>query len=174
MGDRRPVGEIEFNPLGDAADLISQVTVREKPRTEVVEEPAPQETVVAPTTQKVVKLKAQQAAKEPLAGKKKQIEEDPLKDFVICKFKVPRSDYMAAKKIVAQLEDELNARIDLSNLGRGWLTRLITAEKEVIEAARHQEKLKTPNSRNPLEVAEVDHVMSVVQSVAFRRAEPVR
>lgn len=174
MGDRRPAGEKEFNPLGDAADLISQVTVREKPRTEVVEEPVPQKTIVAPTTQKVVKLKAQQPVKEPTVEKKKQIEEDPLKDFVICKFKVPRSDYMAAKKIVAQLEDELNARIDLSNLGRGWLTRLITAEKEVIEAARHQEKLKTPNSRNPLEVAEVDHVMSVVQSVAFRRAEPVR
>ncbi len=174
MGDRRPAGEKEFNPLGDAADLISQVTIREKSHTEVIEEPAPQKNTEAPTSQKVVKLKAQETPKEPTAKKKKQIEEDPLKDFVICKFKVPRSDYVAAKKIVAQLEEELNARIDLSNLGRGWLTRLITAEKEVIEAARHQEKLKTPNSRNPLEVAEVDHVMSVVQSVAFRRAEPVR
>ena len=174
MGDRRPAGEVEFNPLGDAADLISQVTAREVSRADVVEERLPQKDIVAPPPKEIVKFKAQEKAIEPSDEKKKGIEEDPLKDFVICKFKVPRSDYVAAKKIVAQLEEELNARIDLSNLGRGWLTRLITAEKEVIEAARHQEKLKTPNSRNPLEVAEVDHVMSVVQSVAFRRAELVR
>jgi hypothetical protein len=174
MGDRRPAGEIEFNPLGDAADLISQVTIREKSRVEVVEEPAPQRHIAVPSPKKIVKLKAPEPVKATTNERKKEIEEDPLKDFVIYKFKVPRTDYVAAKKIVAQLEEELNAHIDLSNLGRGWLTRLITAEKEVIEAARHQEKLKTPNSRNPLEVAEVDHVMSVIQSVAFRRAEPVR
>lgn len=174
MGDRRPAGEPEFNPLGDAADLISQVTTRENSRADVVEERPPQKPATSRSQKKVVNFKTPEAANEPTDEKKKAVEEDPLKDFVICKFKVPRSDYVAAKKIVAQLEEELNARIDLSNLGRGWLTRLITAEKEVIEAARHQEKLKTPNSRNPLEVAEVDHVMSVVQSVAFRRAEPVR
>ena len=95
-------------------------------------------------------------------------------EFVTCKFKVPRSDYIQAKKIVSLLEEELHARIDLSNLGRGWLTRLITAEKEVIDAARQQEKLKTPNPRNPLEVAEVDHAMTVLQSVAFRRAAAIR
>lgn len=106
-------------------------------------------------------------ASEPPAAK-------PNEEFAIFKFKVPRSDYLQAKKIVSQLEDERHARIDLSNLGRGWLTRLITAEKEVIDAARQEEKLKTPNPRNPLEVAEVDHAMTVIQSVAFRRAGVVR
>ena len=95
-------------------------------------------------------------------------------DMVEISFEVSRSDYTQAKRIVSMLEDELHARIDLSNLGRGWLTRLITAEKEVIDAARQQDKLKTPNPRNPLEVAEVDHAMTVVQSVAFRRATILR
>jgi hypothetical protein len=95
-------------------------------------------------------------------------------EFLTFKFKVPRSDYLQAKRILALLEEELGARIDLANLGRGWLTRLITAEKEILEAAKHQERLKTPNPRNPLEVAEVDHAMTVIQSVAFRRAAAVK
>jgi hypothetical protein len=95
-------------------------------------------------------------------------------EFLTFKFKVPRSDYMHAKRILSLLEEELGARIDLTNLGRGWLTRFITAEKEILEAARHQERLKTPNPRNPLEVAEVDHAMTVIQSVAFRRAAAVK
>ena len=72
------------------------------------------------------------------------------------------------------LENELNARIDLSNLGQGWLIRLITSEKELLEAAKHQQKLLTPNSRDPLQLAEFDHSMAVVQLVAFRRADPVK
>jgi len=104
----------------------------------------------------------------------KKQEQKRTEDLVTFKFKVSRSDYKQAKDILAELERELGARIDLSNLGRGWITRLITAEKEIIDAARQQEKLKTPNSRNPLEVAEVDHAMTVIQSVAFRRATPVR
>jgi hypothetical protein len=75
------------------------------------------------------------------------------------------------KRLLAALEEELDARIDLSNIGRGWITRLITAEKEVLEAARGREKLKTPNPRDPLEVAEVDHAMAIIQSSAFRRAK---
>jgi hypothetical protein len=113
-----------------------------------------------------------QATSRPAA--RRRIGARSQEEFVTFKFKVPRSDYIQAKKIVSILENELHARIDLSNLGRGWLTRLITAEKEVIDAARQQEKLKTPNPRNPLEVAEIDHAMTVVQAVAFRRATVVR
>ncbi len=63
-------------------------------------------------------------------------EEEPLKppkereEYVICKFKVPKSDYQRVKRLLAALEEELDARIDLSNIGRGWITRLITADKE--------------------------------------------
>jgi hypothetical protein len=91
--------------------------------------------------------------------------------FVICKFKVSKSDYQRVKRLLATLEEMLDARIDLSNIGRGWITRLITAEKEVIDAARGHEKLKTPNPRDPLEVAEIDHAMAIIQSVAFRKTQ---
>ena len=87
------------------------------------------------------------------------MEKSQKEDSVVFKFNVPRSDYVAAKRIVSMLENELNARIDLSNLGRGWLTRLMTLEKELLEAAKHP-KLRTPNSRYPLQVAEVDHSMA--------------
>jgi len=51
---------------------------------------------------------------------------------------------------------------------------VFTAEKELMEAAKHQQKLKTPNSHDPLQIAEVDHTLAVIQSVAFRRADPVK
>jgi hypothetical protein len=95
-------------------------------------------------------------------------------EFVICKFKVPKSEYVNVRRILHELQDELGARIDLANLGRGWLTRLITAEKELLDAARQQEKLKTPNPRNPLELADIDHAMALIQSIAFRRADPIK
>ncbi len=172
MGSRRPEGEREFNPLDDSADLISQVVggSSQKPYSHQKQGSQPlQETSFQPN-QKVIEIK-EIIRDEPT---KYEIEKSQKEESVVFKFNVPRSDYIAAKKIVAMLEEELNARIDLSNLGRGWLTRLITSEKEILEAAKHQQKLRTPNSRDPLQVAEVDHSMAVVQSVAFRRAAPVK
>ncbi len=196
MGERRPPGEKEFSPLDDTLGLISSVlsgggeNTAQKIELPSAPVPAPiipseekrplePERLSAPEPKRVATVKQLPAKLEGLKVRDPEPEqeravEDDKEEFVTLKFKVARSDYAQAKKILAALEEELRARIDISNLGRGWITRLITAEKEILDAARNQEKLKTPNSRNPLEVAEVDHAMTIIQSVAFRRAEPVR
>jgi hypothetical protein len=176
MGDRRPAGEKEYSPLDDSSDLIRRVLSV----TAAAEEPMLPAASVK--EEKVVHMAI--AEKSPLSKPpppRKELEQRAPEarpaqrdEFLTFKFKVPRSDYAHAKRILSLLEEELGARIDLANLGRGWLTRFITAEKEILEAARHQERLKTPNPRNPLEVAEVDHAMTVIQSVAFRRAATVK
>jgi hypothetical protein len=171
MGSRRPEGEREFNPLDDSADLISQVVSGNNQPLQKKEVPQAFQERVAQPKQNIIEIKKTDPIEDP---PKSEIEKSQKEDSVVFKFNVPRSDYVAAKRIVTMLENELNARIDLSNLGRGWLTRLITAEKELLEAAKHQQKLRTPNSRDPLQVAEVDHSMAVVQSVAFRRSAPVK
>ena len=173
MGSRRPEGEREFNPLDDSADLISQVVSGNSNNQPLQKREVPQafQERVAQPKQKIIEIKKTDIIED---ASKSEIEKSQKEDSVVFKFNVPRSDYVAAKRIVTMLENELNARIDLSNLGRGWLTRLITAEKELLEAAKHQQKLRTPNSRDPLQVAEVDHSMAVVQSVAFRRSAPVK
>ena len=176
MGDRRPAGEREYSPLDDSVDLISSVINNTSATEPIARKPQP--VVIAPTIRKE-KVVPVVRKPEPIfekGGESAALHSEARRneEFVTCKFKVPRSDYIQAKKIASLLEDELHARIDLSNLGRGWLTRLITAEKEILDAARQQEKLKTPNPRNPLEVAEVDHAMTVVQSIAFRRAGVVK
>jgi hypothetical protein len=171
MADRRPAGEREFNPLDDAIDLIGRVmggqgTVASQ------QEPHPlgsaQRSGELTNVVELERLKG-------LEQRRKSTEEEPSaperEEYVICKFKVPKSDYQRVKRILAALEEELDARIDLSNIGRGWITRLITAEKEILEAARGREKLKTPNPRDPLEVAEVDHAMAIIQSSAFRKSK---
>jgi hypothetical protein len=171
MGDRRPAGEKEFNPLDDALDLIGRVIGGQEvdaPQQQMHPLPSVQHTVV-PTT--VVDLERPKGLEHP----RRLAEEEPSlperEEYVICKFKVPKSDYQRVKRLLAALEEELDARIDLSNIGRGWITRLITAEKEILEAARGREKLKTPNPRDPLEVAEVDHAMAIIQSSAFRKSK---
>lgn len=176
MADRRPAGEREYNPLDDSEDLISRVMSGKgaqihdpRPPALKVEPARPQEKIV-----EIRKLSQSTPYKNQDSEQQPQAADVQKEENVFFKFSVPRSDFVAAKKIVAMLEGELNARVDLANLGRGWLTRLITAEKEIMEAARHQEKLRTPNSRNPLQIAEVDHALAVIQSVAFRRAEPVK
>jgi hypothetical protein len=173
MGDRRPTGEKEYSPLDDTIDLISQVlssaSATEKPTQKVA---VRNFETLAMGQEKVVSIKPKPSS-SPITGDAVTALKEQ-EEFVTFKFKVPKSDYIQAKKLATQLEEELGARVDLSNLGRGWLTRLITAEKEILDAARHEEKLKTPNPRNPLEVAEVDHCMTVVQSIAFRRATPIR
>jgi hypothetical protein len=175
MGERRPTGEKEYSPLDDSMDLIGRVL------SDTIDEP------ITPAPVKQQKILHISRAEKPLLSQSTPQKEEPKygapipevrlagkEEFLTFKFKVPRSDYLHAKRILSALEEELGARIDLANLGRGWLTRLITAEKEILEAAKHQERLKTPNPRNPLEVAEVDHAMTVIQSVAFRRAAAVK
>jgi hypothetical protein len=175
MGERRPTGEKEYSPLDDSMDLIGRVL------SDTVDEP------ITPAAVKQQKILQISRAEKPLLFQSTPQQEEPKhgapipevrlaekEEFLTFKFKVPRPDYLHAKRILSALEEELGARIDLANLGRGWLTRLITAEKEILEAAKHQERLKTPNPRNPLEVAEVDHAMTVIQSVAFRRAAAVK
>jgi hypothetical protein len=171
MGDRRPTGEKEFNPLDDALDLIGRVMEgqgADAPQQKTHPLQSVQRTAV-PTN--VVELERTTGLEHP----RRMAEEEPSvperEEYVICKFKVPKSDYQRVKRILAALEEELDARIDLSNIGRGWITRLITADKELLEAARGHEKLKTPNPRDPLEVAEVDHAMATIQSSAFRKAK---
>jgi hypothetical protein len=171
MADRRPAGEREFNPLDDALDLIGRVVGGQGAAA------PPQETHPLGAAQRSAELTnvgdlerlqglepRRRSAAEALSAPERE-------EFVICKFKVPKSDYQRVKRILAALEEELDARIDLSNIGRGWITRLITAEKEILEAARGREKLKTPNPRDPLEVAEVDHAMAIIQSSAFRKSK---
>jgi len=172
MADRRPAGEREYNPLDDSRDLISRVVTSKGAA--VYDQSIPIAKEASPlAVGKVVELKTPiEVASEvkETEQSKKSIKEE----YVIMKFNVPRADFTAAKRIVSLLEDELHGRVELSNLGRGWLTRLITAEKEILEAAKHQQKLKSPNTRDPLQVLEVDHAMAVIQSVAFRRATPVK
>jgi hypothetical protein len=173
MADRRPAGEREYNPLDESQDLISRVlsgkgthALEQKTIIQKVETTLPNE--------KIIELKKPTRDLSEPKEEQNQKTASVKEEMVILKFSVPRSDFVAAKRIVGVIERELNARVDLSNLGRGWLTRLVTAEKEVMEAAKHQQKLKTPNSRDPLQIAEVDHALAVIQSVAFRRAEPVK
>ncbi len=177
MGDRRPIGEREYSPLDDSLNLITSVLNNSASSLDVpVQKPRLTPRIATTKPEKVVSMVKQPELQPGSEGEgvAPELELRHNEEFVTFKFKVPRSDYAQAKRIVSMLEDELHARIDLSNLGRGWLTRLITAEKEIIDAARQQEKLKTPNPRNPLEVAEVDHAMTVVQSVAFRRATALK
>ena len=167
MGERRPLGEKEYSPLEDSLELINKVL------TNNVSEAEPRASVRLVEAKEPVSAKERVEEERPKREVPRQInrvQQGQQEELVTFKFKLSKSDYKQAKNIVAALERELDARIDLSNLGRGWITRLITAEKEIIDAARQQEKLKTPNSRNPLEVAEIDHALTVVQSVAFRRA----
>ena len=171
MGDRRPTGEKEFSPLDDARDLIGRVM--EGQGTDALQQKAHalqsvQRTVVPAN---VVDLERSKGLEHPRRMAQEEPSEREREEYVICKFKVPKSDYQRVKRILAALEEELDARIDLSNIGRGWITRLITADKELLEAARGHEKLKTPNPRDPLEVAEVDHAMATIQSSAFRKAK---
>jgi hypothetical protein len=176
MADRRPAGEREYNPLDDSQDLISRVMTGKGAQIHE-ERAAAKKEELARSAEKVVELrKPIQNLSDDKQEKVEQTQKSASlkEEAVVFKFSVPRSDFVAAKRIVGMLEGELNARVDLSNLGRGWLTRLITAEKEIMEAAKHQQKIKTPNSRDPLQIAEVDHALAVIQSVAFRRAEPVK
>ena len=174
MADRRPAGEREFNPLDDALDLIGRVMEGHGSA------PPQQATPPAPSAQRGVEP-SQAGDRERLNGftqRSRGVPEESAaperEEYVICKFKVPKSDYQRVKRLLTALEEELDARIDLSNIGRGWITRLITAEKELLDAARGREKLKTPNPRDPLEVAEVDHAMAIIQSSAFRRAQALQ
>lgn len=176
MADRRPAGEREYNPLDDSQDLISRVLTGKGTSTQETMPPM-QQTVIQRPAENIVEFR--QPPQDALIDEKRHQEKapqstSPKEENVVFKFSVPRSDFVAAKRIVGILENELNARVDLSNLGRGWLTRLITAEKEIIEAAKHQQKLKTPNSRDPLQIAEVDHALAVIQSVAYRRSDPIK
>ena len=163
MGERRPDGEKEYNPLDDSLDLIGKVMMNQT--SEFDTDSSKKELSEDRTEHHTKKIKFTRLNNSLRSQRE---------EFVVFKFKVSRSDYQQAKKIVDALGKELDARIDLSNLARGWVTRLITAEKELIDAAQKQEKLKTPNLRNPLEVAEIDYAMTVVQSVAFGRATPIR
>jgi len=173
MADRRPSGEREYNPLDDSRDLISRVISGKGSQVHEQRALAQKEEISRPV-EKIVELR--KTSPKLLETKEEQPHSTVFskEETVVFIFSVPRSDFNAARRIVGMLEGELNARVDLSNLGRGWLTRLVTAEKEIIEAAKHQQKLKTPNSRDPLQIAEVDHTLAVIQSVAFRRADPVK
>lgn len=167
MGERRPAGEKEYSPLDDVSGLISGV-LQGQPLPDVVEAPEP-----------VIREEIKSEKILPISratNKKPVVKEIALRkeELMTLKFQLPRADYAQARKILSQIEDHLQAKVDFSNLARGWITRLVTAEKAVLEAAKHHGKIKTANTRNPLEVAEVDHAMTVIQSTAFRRAEPIR
>jgi len=171
MADRRPAGEREFNPLDDALDLIGRVVGGQGAATPQ-QEPHPSESAQRSAELTNVGELERLKGLEPRRRSAAEAPSAPgREEYVICKFKVPKSDYQRVKRILAALEEALDARIDLSNIGRGWITRLITAEKEILEAARGREKLKTPNPRDPLEVAEVDHAMAIIQSSAFRKSK---
>lgn len=168
MADRRPTGEREFNPLDDALDLIGRVMEGQGAP------PLPPKTPSLEAIQGTVDMERSQGREHQRSKANEEPSGPEREEYVICKFKVPKADYQRVKRLLTVLEEELDARIDLSNIGRGWITRLITAEKELLEAARGHEKLKTPNPRDPLEVAEVDHAMAILQSSAFRKAKALQ
>lgn len=182
MGDKRPVGEVEYNPLGDVSALIGKVVSHPGSNAaqnfRVKEEPSLLKPIQTKKPENIVSLeevpKKKEIKNEPTGERVSETSTESSEEFVTFKFKVPKSDYQQAKKLAARLEEELGGRIDLSNLGRGWITRFITAENEILDAARNQSKLRTPNSRNRLEVAEIDNAMTVIQSIAFRRAAPLK
>lgn len=171
MGDRRPVGEKEYSPLEDSLDLINKVLTNNP--SEIA--PISKMRLVEVQEQPKASLKTEEKSSNPKWGESRtKRHRNPEEELVVFKFKLPRADYQRVKNIVKALERELDGKIDLSHLGRGWVTRLITAEKEIIDAARQQDRLQNANTRNPLEIAEIDHAMTVIQSVAFRRAAQVR
>lgn len=178
MADRRPAGEKQYSPLDDSFDLISKVVSGRGDRIadQTGQKPGLPVTPNNTSMDRVVEIPRRTASRvDDMTLKPKNPAEAAKKEeTVVFKFLLPRSEFIAVKRILRQLEDTLESKIDISNLGRGWVTRLLTAEKEILEAARHQQKLKTPNLRDPLRVAEVDYTLATVQSVAFRRAEPVR
>jgi len=162
MGEKN-TKRVDFDPFADTTDLIGAVRDPEK--------------VIASEGRKSVKEQAQKviAIEKPIT-KTISLGNQPKRQeqTAILKFKVPKSDYDAAKGIIRNLEIELESRVDLSNVGRAWLTRFITSEKELMDAAKNHHPLKTPNSRNEAEIAEVDHAMAEIQSIAFRRAKPIK
>ena len=168
MGERRPKGEKEYNPLDDAAGLIGDVL------SGVVTEPEAKPKIhMAPKAEeKIVSLKKKESIQQPEKPSAEKVPKTK-EEMVICKFSVPKAEHKEIKKMLAEVGDILGARVDVSHLGRGWITRILTAQKELIDAALNQEPLKTPNSRDPLSIAEVDHAMATIQSVAFRRAKPI-
>ena len=165
MGERLPKKNKEYNPLDDTRQLIGSVL--SPTSQEEHEEPPQPEALTTSVGPRPAILKEAERVPQPQAAPKKE-------EMVICKFKVPKTDYLEFKRIMQKLEIELGCNLDISNIGRAWLTRFITAEQELADAAVKQEKLKTPNTRNPLEIAEIDHAMATIQSVAFRRAKPIR
>jgi hypothetical protein len=107
MGDRRPAGEKEFNPLDDALDLIGRVMEGQgvdAPQHKMHPLPSGQRTVV-PTS--VVDLERPKGLEHP----RRLAEEEPSlperEEYVICKFKVPKSDYQRVKRLLAALEEEV-------------------------------------------------------------------
>jgi len=172
MGDKRPKGEKEYNPLDDAVGLIGSVLSGSRVATST--EPLAQPSKKAKTKKEDIVIKKVDSTKKNQP--KEQIRDIKLtnkEEMKVCKFKIPKSEYNEIKKLLMELSELVDARIDFSNLGRGWVTRLITAQKELLDATINHEKLKTANSRDALSIADIDHAMATIQSVAFRRAQKV-
>ena len=68
----------------------------------------------------------------------------------------------------------MDVKLNFSHLFRGWITRVITAEKELLDAARNHPSAKTPNTRNKVEVADMDYALAQIQATAFRRAKAIK
>ena len=105
MADRRPAGEREYNPLDDSRDLISRVVTGKGAAP--AEPQTPQKEEVIRVTEKIVELKkTSNVFHQPKDTEdQKEVERE---EYVILKFNVPRSDFVAAKRIVSMLEEELH------------------------------------------------------------------
>lgn len=122
----------------------------------------------------VSELTETQVAKvvEKVAVRKPQLKDVKEKNITI-NINIPESDYNELVRIYGLIQQKVGARLGISHIIRGWVTRVITAESELLIASENQGKIKTPNRRNKQEMVEADHAMATIQSIAFRRAQKV-
>ena len=155
MGEKINKKKKEYNPLDDAQNLIGDILeTQSKPNVSIVKSSKKKEQVAQESKQKTRSLSIKPEREES----------------VIFKFKVSKKDLYEIKRIVSAMELQTDSNIDLSSIGRGWITRFITSEKELVDSARVEGRLKTPNRRDALEMSEFEHAMARIQARAFRRA----
>ena len=117
----------EFDPFEDSRSLINQVLAGS------AEDIAPRKNLEEENQVKSIEtIETKVTSLNPISvdeDNKLETKVKPKEEFAILKFKVPKNDLKQVKRILGMLEEEIGAKVDLANLGRGWITRLITAEK---------------------------------------------
>lgn len=159
MGEKIRKKKKEYNPLDDANGLIGDILKTQKSlQKKVIEKP---KQIIKP---------AQIKKKLEKRSSSKVLEDSQREESTVFRFNISKKDLYEVRRIIAEMELQTNSKIDLSSVVRGWVTRFITSEKELIDSARIEGSLKTPNRRDALEMSEFEHAMARIQARAFRRA----